>query len=35
LEQRLNWYPLAFDKTTEDYFMNLAEEEDVPLVAIP
>jgi hypothetical protein len=35
LEQRLNWYSLAFDKTTEDYFMNLVEKEDVPLVAIP
>jgi SOS-response transcriptional repressor LexA len=35
LGQKLNWAPLAYDDDTEDYFLNLAQEEDVPLGPIP
>lgn len=34
-EQRLNWAPLAFNEETEDYFLNLAEVERMPMQAIP
>jgi SOS-response transcriptional repressor LexA len=35
LGQKLNWTPLAYDEDTEDYFLDLAQEEDVPAGPIP
>ena len=35
LEQRLNWYPLAYDDETHDYLIKIVEEQKWPLVAIP
>ena len=35
LQQRLNWTPLAYNEETADYFLNLAEEERMPMQAIP
>lgn len=35
LEQKLNWTPLAYDEETEDYFLELAQEEEVPAGPIP
>ena len=33
--QRFNWTPLAYDDTTEEYFLEEAENEKVPMRAIP
>ena len=33
--QRFNWTPLAYDATTEDYFLEEAQKENVPLRPIP
>ncbi|MCJ7701505.1 MAG: hypothetical protein MUO62_07980 [Anaerolineales bacterium] len=35
LGQKYNWIPLAYDEDTDDYFSRIAEEEDVPMGAIP
>ena len=35
LGQKLNWTPLAYDEDTEEYFLDLAQEEDVPEGPIP
>jgi hypothetical protein len=35
LGQKLNWTPLAYDEDTEEYFLDLAQEEDVPAGPIP
>jgi SOS-response transcriptional repressor LexA len=35
LGQELNWTPLAYDEDTEDYFLKVAQEEDLPLGPIP
>lgn len=35
LGQRFNWTPLAFGKETEEYFLQEAEQEGMPLRAIP
>lgn len=35
LGQRFNWIPLAFGKETEDYFLQEAEKEKMPLRAMP
>ena len=35
LGQKLNWTPLAYDEDTEEYFLDLAQEEDVPTGPIP
>ena len=33
-EKLLNWYPIAYDEDTHDYFMALADEENLPLAPI-
>ncbi|MCK4975670.1 MAG: hypothetical protein KAS36_01920 [Anaerolineales bacterium] len=35
LGQKLNWTPLAYNEDTEDYFLKIAQEEDVPEAPIP
>jgi hypothetical protein len=35
LEQRLHWYPLAYNDETKDYFFKIAEEQRWPYVSIP
>ena len=35
LGQKLNWTPLAYDEDTEEYFLDLTQEEDVPEGPIP
>ena len=35
LGQKLNWTPLAYDEYTEEYFLDIAAEEEVPLGPIP
>ncbi len=35
LEQRLNWYPLAYDEQNHEYFANIADEQHWPYAAIP
>ena len=35
LGQKLNWTPLAYDEDTEEYFLDLAQEEGVPAGPIP
>jgi SOS-response transcriptional repressor LexA len=35
LEQRLHWYPLAYDEQTHEYFIKIAEEQKWSLAAIP
>jgi hypothetical protein len=35
LGQKLNWTPLAYDEDTEEYFLKIAQEEDVPAGPIP
>jgi hypothetical protein len=35
LEQKLHWYPLAHDEETEDYFLQIAEEQNAPIGPLP
>jgi hypothetical protein len=35
LGQRLNWYPLAYDDTTHDFFAKIAEEQKWPVGPLP
>jgi SOS-response transcriptional repressor LexA len=35
LEQRLNWYPLAYDEQNHEYFAKIADEQHWPYAAIP
>ena len=35
LGQKLNWTPLAYDEDTQEYFLNIALEEEVPMGPIP
>jgi SOS-response transcriptional repressor LexA len=35
LGQKLNWTPLAYDEDTQEYFLNIAMEEEVPMGPIP
>ncbi|MCK5315369.1 MAG: hypothetical protein KAJ53_09615 [Anaerolineales bacterium] len=35
LGQKLNWTPHAYNEDTEDYFLKIAQEEDVPAAPIP
>jgi hypothetical protein len=35
LGQKLNWAPLAYSDNTEDYFLKIAQEENVPSGPIP
>jgi hypothetical protein len=35
LGQKLNWAPLSHDKETEEYLLRIAEDDNVPMSAIP
>jgi hypothetical protein len=35
LGQKLNWTPLVYDEDTEEYFLKIAQEENVPAGPIP